>query len=181
MHCWKTINVKKQYGFDRLFMLSSLSGLGVFMIFYVALNIFYSATLSDQYFLLFLLSMIALYPLHKLCHFLPLVGCRRSIRLVFKKQLGLIPLISLRIKEPVPKMHFIFALISPFLLINSSIILLVASMPAYSHYFAMLFAFHCALCLTDLVYIRNLSRSPKYALIEETENGFQILVPQVIS
>ncbi|HSI67590.1 MAG TPA: DUF3267 domain-containing protein [Planococcus sp. (in: firmicutes)] len=178
MHCWKTINVKKQYGFDRLFTLSMLTGFGVFMVFYIVIGIFFSADLSDQYFLAFILSVIAIYPIHKFCHFFPLLKSRQCVRLVIKKRFGFLPLISLRVNEPVPKMQFILSLITPFILINSLILLLALSFPTFSHYFAMLFAYHVGLCLTDLIYMKNLARSPKDALIEETENGFEILLPE---
>jgi hypothetical protein len=42
-------------------------------------------------------------------------------------------------------------------------------MPSYSHYFAVLLAYHSGLCLTDLIYIRNLAHSPKDALIEKLQ------------
>lgn len=180
MHCWKTINLKKQYGLDRLYMLSALVALGVFMSFYIVLNILYSDPLSDQNFLFFILAILAIYPLHKLFHFLPLVGCHKCIKLIVKKSFKVFPMVSLHIKEPVSKKRFLFTLLSPFLLINSIIILLSILMPVYSHYFAMLLAYHCGLCLTDLIYIRNLAHSPKDALIEETDTGYEILVPEVM-
>ncbi|PSL30627.1 putative zincin peptidase [Planomicrobium soli] len=178
MHCWKTINVKKQYGFERLFLLSALIGVGVFISFYIALNIIYTAPLSDQHFLLFILATLGIYPLHKMCHFIPLFGCRKCIRLMLTKQMGLMPIITLKIAEPVAKKRFILTLVTPFFLINAAIIAASISMPAFSHYFAMLLAYHCGLCVPDLIYMRNLARSPKHALIEETDTGFEILVPQ---
>lgn len=181
MHCWKTINVKKQYGHDRLYMISALIALGVFMSFYIILNIMYSDPLSDKNFLLFITAIIAIYPLHKLFHFLPLLGCRKCIRLIVKKRLKIFPMISLHINEPVPKIRFLLTLLSPFLFINTVIIVSSMLMPSYSHYFAVLLAYHCGLCLTDLIYIRNLAHSPKDALIEETETGFEILVPEAMA
>ncbi|MGI2329428.1 DUF3267 domain-containing protein [Planococcus sp. YIM B11945] len=181
MHCWKSINVKKQYGFDRLFLISALSGFGVFIAYFIALNIFSSAPLSDQHFLTFLLAILGIYPLHKICHFLPLVGCRKCLRLIIKTQLGLLPAITLKINDPVPKRKFIVTLVTPFILVNAVIIMLTFMLPSFSHYFAMLLAYHCALCVPDLLYMRNLVRSPKHALIEETDTGFEILVPQAIA
>lgn len=178
MHCWKTINVKKQYGFDRLFMMSALIGVGVFISFYITLNIVYTDPLSDQYFLPFILAILGIYPLHKVCHFIPLFGCRKCIRLILTKQMGLMPIITLKIAEPVAKKRFILTLVTPFFLINAAIVVLSVWMPSFSHYFAMLLAYHCALCVPDLIYMRNLARSPKHALIEETDTGFEILVPQ---
>ncbi len=180
MHCWKTINVKKQYGLDRLYLMSALIALGVFMTFYITLTIINSNPLSDKNFLLFIGAILAIYPLHKLFHFLPLIGCRKSIRIIIRKQLKVIPMISLHITEPVAKIRFILTLISPFLVINTVIIALSFMMPSYAHYFAMLLAYHSGLCLTDLIYIRNLAHSPKDALIEETDNGYEILIPEAM-
>lgn len=181
MHCWKTINLKKQYGLDRLYIMSALIALGVFMSFYIVLNILYSDPLSDQNFLLFICAILAVYPLHKLCHFLPLVGCRKCLKLIVRKQLKVLPKISLHISEPVSKIRFIMTLAAPFMLINTTIVCLSLLMPVYSHYFAMLLAYHSGLCLTDLIYMRNLAHSPKDALIEETDTGFEILVPEVVA
>lgn len=87
------------------------------------------------------------------------------------------PILSIRIKEPVPKALFLFALLAPFFIINSMLITGAFMMPEFGHYFTMLLAYHCGLCLIDLLYIKNLARSPKKALIEETETGYEILVP----
>lgn len=181
MHCWKTINVKKQYGFDRLFMISALFGIAVFMTSYIGLAIVYATPLSDQYFLLFIMALLAIYPLHKIFHFLPLIGCYKSLKLIIRKQMKICPAILLHINEPVPKTRFLLSLAAPFLILNAAIVTMSMLMPAYSHYFAMLLAYHSGLCLTDIIYLRNLARSPKYALIEETETGFEILVPPVVS
>lgn len=177
MHCWKTINVKKQYGFDRIFMLSSLIVVAVFALFYVILEILNDSRLSDERFAVFLLSLLLIYPIHKCFHFLPLIPYRNRLHLSIKKQLGFMPIVSIRIKEPIPKTRFLFALLSPFIFINGLLITGAFTFPIFGHYFAMLLAFHCGLCLIDLLYVKNLLRSPKKALIEETETGYEILVP----
>ncbi|WP_422122717.1 DUF3267 domain-containing protein [Planococcus sp. X10-3] len=180
MHCWKTINVKKEYGSNRLYTFAALAGMGVFTIFYISLTFIYTAPLSDRYFLYFVLAILAVYPLHKVFHFLPLIGNRKCLKFILRKQLGMFPGMSLHVQEPVAKTRFLLALLAPFVLINSAILLLSVLFPAYSHYFAILLAYHCSLCLTDLVYVRHMLRTPKDALIEETDSGFQILVPEVM-
>jgi hypothetical protein len=177
VHCWKTINVKKQYGFDRIFMLSSLLVIAVFSLFYVMLEILHDNPLSDERFTIFLLSFILVYPTHKAIHCIPLLRYRNRIHFSIKTQFGFIPILSIRIKEPVPKALFIFALLAPFFIINSILIAGAFMFPVFGHYFTMLLAYHCGLCLIDLLYIKNLARSPKKALIEETETGYEILVP----
>ena len=177
MHCWKTINVKKQYGFDRIFMLSSLLVVTVFAFFYVLLEILNDNHLTDERFAVFLISFILLYPVHKSLHFIPLIRYRNRIHFSIKKHINFMPILSIRIKEPVPKMRFLCALLAPFLILNSILIAGAFLYPAFGHYFTMLLAYHCGLCLIDLLYIKNLARSPKKALIEETETGYEILDP----
>ena len=177
MHCWKTINVKKQYGFDRIFMLSILLVMAVFSFFHITLEILHDNRLSDDRFAIFLISLILLYPIHKLLHLCPLIRYRNRIHCSIKKQIGFMPILSIRIKEPVPKVRFLFSLLAPFLILNSFLIAGAFLLPAFGHYFTMLLAYHCGLCLIDLLYIKNLARSPKKALIEETETGYEILIP----
>lgn len=180
MHCWKTINVKKQYGFDRIFLLSSLLVVAVFSLFYVLLEIIHDNRLSDERFAVFTLAFLLLYPLHKGIHCLPLLRYRNRVHFSVKKQFRFMPIFSIRIKEPVPKARFLFALLAPLIVINSALIAGAFLLPEFGHYFTMLLAYHSGLCLIDLLYIKNLARSPKKALIEETETGYEILVPPAI-
>ncbi|AQQ52552.1 hypothetical protein B0X71_05205 [Planococcus lenghuensis] len=179
MHCWKTINMKKKYGRERIFLLSALAGLGVFVTFYIPMAALYSAPLSDQHFLYFLIALAALYPLHKLLHFLPLMGCRNCVQIRIRKHFGILPEVEFRVQDPVNKVRFLITLLTPFVVLNT--VLLVASFiyPAFSHYWALLLGFHCGLCMIDLMYFRYALRSPKHALIEETDTGYEILVPSV--
>src|SRR4051812_29270197 len=106
LHCWKTINVKKQFGFGRIFLLSLLTGITVFSFAYVLLGIINRSTKSDDYFCLFALSFFGIYPLHKLFHFIPIFHQPNKVRFTVKKHLGFIPVMTLRIFEPIPKSRF---------------------------------------------------------------------------
>lgn len=177
LHCWKTINVKKQYGSDRVFLLSSLFVIAVFSFAYVLIGIINDATKSDDYFWIFLLSFISIYPLHKLFHFIPLIRCRDKVKFLKDKQYFL-PIISMRVIEPINKQRFIFSLLSPFIFLNIALFTAAVFIPVFAHYFTILLAYHCGICLIDLIYVKNLSKSPKRALIEETDAGYEILVAQ---
>ncbi|MFF2755740.1 DUF3267 domain-containing protein [Psychrobacillus sp. NPDC058041] len=176
MHCWKTINVKKQYGLDRLFLLSSLLVIIVFSFVYVLLGIINDTTKSDDYFWVFILSFLCIYPLHKLLHFIPLFRNRDKVRLIIEKKYGILPTVSLRVFEPINKNRFIFSLLAPFIFINIALITAAILVPIFAHYFTILLAYHCGICLIDLIYVKNLSKSPKQALIEETDAGYEILI-----
>lgn len=176
LHCWKTINVKKQYGLDRLFLLSALLVITVFSFAYVLQGIISDTAKSDDYFWIFVFAFLSVYPTHKLLHFIPLFRFRDKVKFSIKKQFGFMPVISMRIFEPINKKHFIFVLLTPFIFINIALILAAIFIPIFAHYFIILFAYHCGMCLIDLIYVKNLLKSPKQALIEETEAGYEILV-----
>ena len=72
------------------------------------------------------------------------------------KQFGFLPIFSLRISEPIKKNRFVFVLLAPFIFINLTLILGALLIPAFAHYFIILFAYHCGICLIDLIYVKNL-------------------------
>ena len=179
MHCWKSINMKKQYGRERIFLLSALIGFGVFVTIYIPMAALSQVPLSDSHFFTFLFWLAALYPVHKLLHFLPLLRCRNCVQLRVTWRFGIIPEVRIRVQDPVNKTWFLAALLAPFIIINSILLALSLQLPEFGHYWALMLAFHSALCLIDLMYFRYAVRSPKGAFIEETETGYEILVPPV--
>lgn len=118
-----------------------------------------------------------IYPAHKLLHFMPLFSYRKSLRFSIEKQYSFLPVLSMRIHEPILKSRYVFALLVPFILLNLVLIIGAIMFPPFRHYFSILLAYHCGLCLIDLLYVKHLIHSPKTALIEETDKGFEILVP----
>ncbi len=86
----------------------------------------------------------------------------------------------MRIKTLIPKNRYILTLLVPFILINSLLIILVLIFPQYAHYLCLLLAYHCSICLIDILYVKNLLLAPKDSVIEETPKGYEILVPPTI-
>ncbi|TDL35392.1 DUF3267 domain-containing protein [Jeotgalibacillus sp. S-D1] len=177
MHCWKSINVKKQYGFYRIFMFSLILVLAVFSFLHVFSQITRETQLNDQYFSLFALGFFLIYPAHKFFHILPLVKYINDIKLKTRYQFYFVPIMSVRVKKPIPKSSFVLALVSPFVMLNGMLLTGAAAYPSYSHYFTMLTAFHCGICLVDFLYAKCLFKSPKESFIEEDDDGYEILVP----
>lgn len=177
MNCWKTLNVKKQYGFDRIFLLSSIAVLAVFTVFHIIIGMIGEVPFSDRLFPVFLAAFFLVYPVHKMLHFIPLIRYRKNLDFSVKKLFLFVPALSLFVKEPIPKTNFILALLMPFILLNAALLAGAYTFPAYAHYFSILFAFHCGLCYIDLIYVKHLMRSPKTCLVEETAHGYEILIP----
>lgn len=177
VHCWKTINVQKQYGHDRIFLFSMIFVFIVFSFFYISINVFRHGPMSDQRFSWFLLVLLLTYPLHKLLHFMPIARYRNRLRFSVERKFGIIPLLNMKIHEPIMKSRYLISLIMPFIIINSIFIIGAITLPSFRHYFTILLAYHSGLCLIDLLYAKHLLKTPKKALVEETDKGFEILVP----
>lgn len=176
LHCWKTINVKKQYGLERLYLLSFILVISVFAFAYAFLGIINDAHKSDDYFWMFILAFFSIYPIHKLFHYIPLFRLKGKVKFTVKLQFKVLPIFTIRVFEPINKNRFLFSLLSPFIFINIVLITLAIGLPNFAHYFTILFAYHCGMCLIDLIYVKNLNKSPKKAFIEETDAGYEILI-----
>lgn len=176
MQCWKSINIRRQYGYDRIFLLSSFLVFIIFSFTYIGFTHMTDSGASSEYFILFLLGFLAVYPIHKLLHYLPLASQKGRVRFIRTMHFRMIPMFMIRICEPIGKTRFIFALLLPFLLLSSLFIAAMIIWPSFAHYFQILFAYHCGMCVIDLIYVKELIHSPKKALIEEVDDGYEILV-----
>lgn len=133
-----------------------------------------------DYFWLFGICFVLLYPVHKLLHYFSLLEYRKSVKLRIKIDYKFIPIIRMRIKSIIPKNRYVLTLATPFFVINGLLIFAAAFYVEYAHYFCLLLAYHCSICFIDLLFIKDLIRAPKNSVIEETPKGCEILVPSII-
>ncbi|OIU73223.1 hypothetical protein BHE18_14255 [Rossellomorea aquimaris] len=178
MHCWKSINLERQFGFYRVFLLSSIIMMMVFSFIYVPITLMYSSSFYDNHLPGFLLGLISIYPLHKLIHLVPIFPYVKMMRWRWDRKLIFLPIVTLRVNRPISKYLYIAALFAPFLVINGVLLYGCIHFPHYSHYFAILLAFHSGICAIDFIYAKQLLDSPRNALIEENEDGYEILIYQ---
>lgn len=175
MHCWKTYYLNRKYDFFRRFFISSIVALLVFIIFYVTMQSVMDRQFNDDYVLVFIIALILLYPFHKFCHLLPIIPYYRYMKWEIEL-FYLLPVLKMKVEFPIPKKRFVFALILPFLLINAVLLTTLFLFPEYGHYIAILFALNSGMSAFDFIYIKALFSSPKNTLIEENEDGYDILV-----
>lgn len=181
MHCWKILNIQHHYGTTRIILMATCIFLSVFSISYVTLNLMHDEHFTDRFLWLFVVAVLALYPVHKFVHFLALYDLRHHLTLRWRVQLYFIPVLHMRLSEPIAKNRYIFALLTPFIFLNVLILIGTWLLPAYTHYGTLLLAYHSGLCLIDILYVKYLWKSPKEAQVEETPKGYEILVPPTIS
>lgn len=176
MHCWKTYNVNKKYHFYRYFIISSFVALLIFILTYAPMQLVTSAKVSDNYFIIFVCLFILIYPVHKIFHTLPILPYYKDIKLEIDFYFFILPIININVKRALPITHYIFALLCPFFVINSLLVIAIVLLPQYSHYITILLAYHTGICAVDFKIAKSLISSPSGSLIEESENGYEILV-----
>ncbi|MEO4054569.1 DUF3267 domain-containing protein [Solibacillus sp. CAU 1738] len=177
MHCWKTINIEYEYGTTRLVLFSTITFFLVFCFSYVGVSHNFPSRHHDDYFIVFFLALFALYPLHKLIHYIALLDYRKKLAFRWRIQYRFIPVLHMRLKDTIPKNRYVFALLAPFLFLNSLLLVLAVNYTQYAHYTCILLGLHCSICFIDLLNVKNLWNSPPNAVIEETPKGYEILVP----
>jgi hypothetical protein len=179
MNCWKTINISRQYGSQRLFILSSLTMLFSFIILYVPVTYLSVSPLKSNYFFLLVVSICFMYPIHKLFHFIPIAHLGNRVKRSIEMYGGFMPIIHIRVHEPIRKWTFLFALFFPFFMVGLIIGIGYILFPSYSHYFTILLAYHIGLCVSDFICAKNVLFAPNDSYIEENDEGFEILINKV--
>ena len=116
MNCIKTINAEYEYGTTRFLLLTALTFVIVFCLSYVFTNFNYSDPHSDANFLYFLFALLLLYPVHKIIHFVSLFRYKKSLSYRLKIKFTFVPILNMRIKEPIPKKRYLVSLSAPFIL-----------------------------------------------------------------
>ncbi|WP_413363545.1 DUF3267 domain-containing protein [Lysinibacillus sp. 3P01SB] len=177
MNCIKTINIEYEYGTPRVFLLTGLTFILTFCFSYILIGLTHTNAHSDARFFQFAFTFFLLYPVHKLIHYLSLLNYRKSLSYRIKIKFSFIPILHMRLQDPIPKRRYIFSLLAPFCTLNPLFVAGALVWPVFSHYFCLLFALHCSICLLDLLYVKDLWKAPKNAIIEETPRGYEILIP----
>ena len=174
MNCWKTISVENEFGKNRLWLLSALTMLMYFIVFFVIFSTFFnSAPLVDHGIIFLITLLIIVFPIHVLLHCMPIWLVGKKARMKFRK--GQWPFIYYSTKGPLSKQIAVLSTISPALIITSGAILVTVTMPHLMHYTAMMSALNIGICVYDFLNIKQLKAAPKNSFIEEHQDGYHIL------
>jgi hypothetical protein len=176
MNCWKSINIRRDYGTLRITLFSIIVMLSYFIIFYLIFSAFHHEKKFFELGLLpFLLGLCIILPLHKLIHLLPLLLSKTKIEFSFSKNKKL-PLPCFLIEEKVPKNITMLSMLLPF--VSLTLIAIIGSIlfPNFFHYFAIFSAINLGISVIDLLFIYQISQAPSHAVIENSKVGIDILV-----
>ncbi|MGD6817767.1 DUF3267 domain-containing protein [Metabacillus sp. 84] len=176
MNCWKTIDLSKDYGFQRLFIYFILASIAAFIALYLPLSMVdQSEKLDAEHMLTFFLLLVSILPVHKLLHSLPLMACGKPPKMKMEYA-GIIPILRLKPCAKINKQLMLATLLSPFIIFTAISIQASLLMPEYVHYFCLAAALHIGWCVPDLIYARLIIAAPKTCIVEEDRNALEILI-----
>lgn len=177
MHCIKTVNIEREYGNTRIFILASILFFVSFCLSYCLTSYNYLQPHRSEGLLYFLITTVFIYPLHKAFHILPLWIIQKNMVFDVRIKFIFVPVLHTTYTSLIKRNEYLFALLLPTFILNAALLFAAFTWKEYAHYFCLLFAYHCAICMIDLMLARNILKAPRNALIEETEKGYEILVP----
>ncbi|AZB42236.1 DUF3267 domain-containing protein [Bacillus sp. FJAT-42376] len=176
MNCWKTIDLSKDYGFQRLFLYFIFASITAFIALYLPLSMVDARQKLDAgHIFYFLLILILILPVHKLLHALPLILCGNVPKMKMEYA-AMIPIIRLKPCVKLSKQVMLATLLLPFFILTAACIQASLIMPEYVHYFCLAAALHIGWCVPDLIYARQVMAAPRTCMVEEDRNALEILI-----
>ncbi len=176
LSCTKNFNIKTTYGLQRIIFISSIITGIVFLISFELFNTFTNTSFSDANFIAFLLSLIVLYPVHKVLHLVAFMNDFKSLVIQKVTRKSWPPLINVRVNHPVSKLHFTVALLLPFVIITCLTIAGAMAMPEYGHYLLFLCSVNIGISYIDFIYFKYIVKTPRGTFIEERRHGLELLI-----
>ncbi|UFU00484.1 DUF3267 domain-containing protein [Radiobacillus kanasensis] len=177
MNCWKSINISKDFGNNRIYLISMIMGLLSFIILYLPLSIIHDSSNVRDYGLFPLLFGLLILPLaHKVTHLIPLLIMNKKIKVKWKNKKKNLPNFSFRTHGKMSKSTSLFVLLSPTVMITFPCIVGSYFIADFFAYFLLFAAINIAFSLEDFLYTAHLIKAPRKCMIENAQDGYDILI-----
>lgn len=177
MNCWKSVNIAKEFGYNRIFLISFLIGLLTFIILYVPISILHGASqVKESGFLPFAMALLLLPTIHSLTHILPLIMMNKRIKIICKKKRWITPVFNYNTRYHLTKKTSLIVALAPTIFITVPGIVASYIFKDFYVYFLLFTAVHIGISFMDILYVSHILKAPKKAFIENRNDEFDILI-----
>ncbi|CQR47046.1 hypothetical protein BN1058_01335 [Paraliobacillus sp. PM-2] len=177
MNCWKSVNVQREVGINRIYILSFLIGFLSFIFLFIPFSIIHqTSNMKDHGIFPLILSLILLPFVHKLAHFIPLLLTNRTFKLKCRINKRKFPIISLLSTVKMSKRTSIITLLAPTIIITMPCLIASYLFPNYFAYFVIFASVNIGLSSTDFLYMNRFLRAPRKCIVENDGSGYDILI-----
>ncbi|HET7656656.1 MAG TPA: DUF3267 domain-containing protein [Bacillales bacterium] len=177
MNCLKSVRFIRDFGTVRLAMVS-ISAVPVFFVLFEAfcLNIHPNIQLSPFKLPIFLAVLLIVYPLHKICHCLPLWACGKMATLSLEVNANKFPIMFCNLKGPVSRNTALACVGFPIAAVSALTIAAAFLLPQWLHYFSIIGSLNFGMSMSDCLYMTYLLKASAKTFVEDDREGFHILV-----
>lgn len=177
MNCWKSINLTKEFGTNRINIVSFLIGLLSFIFLYVPISIIQGSThVNDIGLFPLLVALIVLPTIHSFMHILPLFFMNKRLKIINKRKKTILPVFTYYTKLHLTKKVSLLVAITPTIFVTVPGIVASYIFKDYSVYILLFTAAHIGISFIDYLYMIHIIKAPKEAYIENSADGFDILI-----
>ncbi|WP_099157336.1 DUF3267 domain-containing protein [Virgibacillus ndiopensis] len=177
MNCWKSININKEFGLNRIYFISFLIGLTTFIFLYVPFSIIHDSTnVNESGIIPFTAAIIMLPVLHSFMHILPLIMMKKRTKLNYKLKSRIKPSFTYFPMAYLTKPVSLFVALAPTLFITLPGLIASYLFHDFYVYILLFTSIHIGFSFMDFLYAIHIIKAPKRAFIENGNGGFDILV-----
>ncbi|MET3683522.1 hypothetical protein ABID56_001617 [Alkalibacillus flavidus] len=177
MTCWKTINISKEFGQNRLKIMSVFLGIMSFIVLFIPFSLLHhSVPLHDPALWQVLLGLITLPILHKLAHALPITFTSKEFKLNWYFKYRYMPFLKIKMRSSLSKRTSIIMMVAPTVVLTLPLLVLANVFPSYYPILIVFTSIHIGISLTDWLMLSFFIRAPKKCIVEKSKHNYDILV-----
>lgn len=177
MNCWKSVNITKEFGLSRLYLVSFLTGLLAFIFLYVPFSILQGDIhVNESGIVPFILGLVLLPTIHSFMHILPLIMMNKSVKFIYKTKNKKLPVFTYYTKSQLTKKVSLMVALAPTILITIPGIAASYMVADFYVYILLFTSVHIGISFIDFLYVVHIAKAPKKSFIENDRNGFDILI-----
>jgi len=178
MNCYKSINITKEIGQNRLLIISMLIGILSFIILYVPYSLHHTSHMNQTGLLPFLAILVFLPSIHSCMNILPLIIMQKRIKVHYKRKNKFFPAFNYYTASHLSKKAALACAIAPTLFITIPGLIASLLFPAFFVYILLLTCIHIGVTYIDFLRIKYIIKAPKRAFIQNVDDGFDILLKE---
>lgn len=177
LNCWKTVNIHREVGINRIYIFSFLVGFLSFIFLYLPFSIIHqTSNVNDHGIFPLVIGLLILPFIHKLTHIIPLVLTNRTFKIKCRINKRKFPLISILSTVKMSKQATIITLFTPTVFITIPCLIASYLFPSSFAYFLIIASMNIGLSFTDFIYMSRFIRAPKKCIVENDGTGYDILI-----
>jgi hypothetical protein len=177
MNCWKSINIAKEFGQNRLLLISLIIGILSFILLFVPISFLHGTSNGNESGILpFIIGILLLPFLHSFIIMLSLITMQKQIKIFFKSKVKCFP--SFYTEAHLSKWESLIVSLAPTLFITLPGLIASLVFADFYVYILLLTCIHIGIAFIDFLYVLHIIKAPRRAYIQNDHDGLDILLKE---